>query len=267
MKQSALAHLRTEALPEVDGEGGAHRVDVAGNGAHGGCKDGGYQQARHALRHLTHHEEGQNGVALVRLYVELVGMGLIESVKSGSDEVEHDAHKNAHHAVGQNAVARTLHILGGQIALNHRLVAGVADQVVRRAANDGYPKGDTSIIQTPLEHAHLVVLPGNLQGMAETARGVAQQPGCDVEGAAHEDATLYDVAPNDRLHAAHGAVHNCNDAHQHNARAYVDARHGGQGERGQIENQRHAGYHEHDEKSARHQSRGKIEAVLEIFVG
>ena len=70
----------TEALPEVDGEGSRHTIDIAGNGAHGCGKDGRNEHTGNTRRHLAHHEEGEDGIRLPHGYIQFGGVSLVERI-------------------------------------------------------------------------------------------------------------------------------------------------------------------------------------------
>ena len=92
-------------------------------------------------------------------------MGLIESVEACSDEVESHRDKDTHEAIRQDATSCTFLVLGGHIALDNSLVAGVGNEVVGYATTqDSHPEGDVPVVPTPDEEPHLVVVDSQLPG-------------------------------------------------------------------------------------------------------
>ena len=128
-----------EAFPKVDGEGGCHTVDVARDGAHGGGKDGRDKGSGNTGRHLTHHEEGEDGIGLPHGDIKFGRMGLIEGVEACTNHVEGNRDKYAHDTIDEDTATCRLLVGCSEVALDDGLVRGVGDEVVGQAANDDDP--------------------------------------------------------------------------------------------------------------------------------
>ena len=151
-KESApVADVWARFFVDVNGEGGGDAVDVGGDGGHSCREDGGNEQACQASWQLAHHEEGEDGVVLLHGEVHGHGVGLVEGVETGSDGEEGNGNEDAHQTVGHDASGGALLVLGGEVALNDGLVAGVANEVVGNAAEDDNPEGSGAIVEGPVE--------------------------------------------------------------------------------------------------------------------
>ena len=261
-----VARLRAAALVEVDAERRGNGVDVGRNSAHRGCEHGGNQQPRHAGGQLAHHEEGEDDVGLLHREVHRSRVGLIERVQPRADYEEHDRHAHAHRAVHQDALPCAALVLGGEVTLYDGLVGGVRNEVVGHAAEYDYPERCGAVVETPVEETELACLAANGKEALKAALGAEDQEYGRQHRTAHKDKALHHVAPHHGLNAAHRAIEYRDATHQHDAHIYIYARHGRERERGEIEHQRHARHHEHDEQGTGHEARGSVEAALEIFV-
>ena len=194
-------------------------------------------------------------------------MGLEEGVEPCADGEEGYGDHDRHQSVGQDAAGSAALVLRGEVALYDGLVAGIGNEVVGQSAEDDHPEGGAPPVEAPDEHAELVVGRGDVEEAAGTAARVGDEIDGGQHGAAHEDDALDDVAPHHGLHAAHGAIDDGDDRHEHNADVDVNARYGRHGQRGQEDDQCRAGHHEHDEEQRGHEARGIVETALQILVG
>ena len=198
-------------------------------------------------------------------------MRLEESIEARSYREESDGHHDRHQAVGEDSASRTLLVAGGQIALDNRLVAGVADEVVGQAAEDDDPPSGIDEVEGILgieeEEAELIVLGGNLPEVRSTVIArVHNQIHRRKNSSPDKNDTLNDVAPHNSLYPTHRAIENGDESHQRYTDIYIDTRDGSHGEGRQEENQCRAGHHEDDEQDAGHQARGRVEAAFEVLI-
>ena len=194
-------------------------------------------------------------------------MGLEEGVESGTDGEEGNAYHHAHHAVEHDGAPCLTFVACGEIALYHRLVRGVADEVVGHSSDDDYPECSTFVRKAPVEEPHLSVAESHVQTSADTSFGACSKPYDGKECSSDKDEALYDVAPYHGLHASHGTIYDGDGSHEYDADVDVDAGHRCECQRGEVEHECHACHHEDDEECACHQSCGGVEALLQVFVG
>ena len=144
-------------------------------------------------------------------------MRLVERVEARADEVEGHGDEDAHETIHQDTSAGALLILRGHIPLYNSLVACIGDEVIGNASpQDSHPKGNSSVVEAPDEHPHLVVVNGQLPGTGETALGIAPQIQGSKDGTTYQNAALYHVTPDDGFYPTHCTIDNGNQSHQYN---------------------------------------------------
>ena len=251
---------------EIRCHGGGHAVHAAVEAGHGGGEEARDDKPCDAFRQFGHDIEREDGISGGEVWVKGLGMIGEEHVEGGSHEEKEQGGGDSQYGVGPDAPGGCFLVLRGEVALDHGLVAPVADETGCQSAQHERPQGGLGKVPAEVEGAQLVGRVRLVDDALESARSLACDGSHHVDGPAEQNDNLYDVGPDNGLDAAHGDVDDAQDAHDEDAGVDVDARDHLEGERGQEQHDAYAGQLQEDEETAGHEPDGAVEASFEEFV-
>ena len=196
-------------------------------------------------------------------------MRVVEREERHADSVEDDLREDAHASVEpQRALGRVL-VRRRDIALDDALVARVGREVRYKPLHRDDPEDRLRQDEAEIPHGVLVVgardIPERREVLARRAR-LQDEKDENGDRAAHKDDALHKVGPDDRLKPAERTVDHREDTADENTRVDGDSRNGIERNRREERNDRHAAYHEDDERRGAEEPHAEVEALFEVFV-
>ena len=185
-----------------------------------------------------------------------------------ADGEKQQRRRDAQQAVGPDRLGGVLLRGRGEVALHHRLVGAVAEDLAEDAANDDDPDRVPAFGEIPLglHQVEFALHAGGLKNRAPAAVNLADDNQQRRERAAKQHDRLQHIRPDHRLDAAEHGVERAQHTHRDDAPAHIPAGDRRERHRRQQDDDAHPAQLEHREAGAAEFSQATAETHLEVFV-
>ena len=215
---------------------------------------------------MRDHEPRHQLIARRRQHRLLQRVRCVVDIQRSAESGEEDSRRNRDDQIEPQPLGRLLLIGGGEIALDHRLIAGVGHQVGEEEANHQHPGDHVRATPAPVEDVKFVGHLSRLDHRRQSAHILnrhdqAQQRATDQ----HEN--LQHIGPDHRRDATEHGVDRRQQPHQGDAQVGVHRRHRRQRDRRQQQHDSHPSQLEQDEDGAGEHPYRHRKARFQVLVG